>query len=306
MIIAALAGGNTDSDTECASFCCPTYSSFMRGKNPTLSTPLFDGQDSRIHEGTLRRLPHTPPPVTIALSDIWQPREKVNSSIRLGQPEMEALSFVGTQRVQLSSGSRKKRGHRCCPTSRRSDSGMAADMDSADNERICSYAGCIDKRTGEPKRFKRPEHKRRHEKTVHEKRDNPQYECWVPTCKRAPFTRMDNLRGHLRKTHGKISAPGRHDYVATQDKNSEYFDPEWVGELEEHGTRRWYPKHGNHTFKCEARGCDAAAFTGADKLKAHMESTHGPELTICTGYDSDDDDWTMFMENSPIREGIMA
>ena len=99
------------------------------------------------------------------------------------------------------------------------------------NEFACKYPNCIDKTTGEQKRFKRQEHKKRHEKTVHEKSNHNQYGCWVPGCKTKPFSRTDNLKSHLRKTHGKKSAAARNRYVATQDEASSYYDPGYVGLL---------------------------------------------------------------------------
>ena len=62
--------------------------------------------------------------------------------------------------------------------------------------------------------------------------------CWVRGCKSAPFTRADNLRHHLKKTHGKKSWSGKYQYVAMQDLLSIHYDPEWIGEIGEDGSPR--------------------------------------------------------------------
>jgi hypothetical protein len=115
------------------------------------------------------------------------------------------------------------------------DSGINCEVVIAQNEFACSYPGCIDKQTGKQKRFKRQEHKKRHEKTVHEKNEHGLFKCWVKGCKTAPFTRTDNLKSHLKNTHGKKSPNQRNRYVATQDKNSIHYNPEWEGELDDEG-----------------------------------------------------------------------
>lgn len=112
--------------------------------------------------------------------------------------------------------------------------GINCELVIAQNEFACSYPGCIDKNTGKQKRFKRQEHKKRHEKTVHEKAMHEAYKCWVPDCDRE-FSRTDNLKSHLRNTHSKKPGVRGNRYVATLDKNNEYYDPEWVGELDKHG-----------------------------------------------------------------------
>jgi hypothetical protein len=196
----------------------------------------------------------------------------------------------GLDRISRRSYS-KRLGLPCKPKPVVKSTGIDCEVIIPLNEFACSYPGCIDKQTGKQKRFKRQEHKKRHEKTVHEKNDHCLYKCWVPTCKTAPFTRTDNLKSHLRNTHGRNSPNQRNDYVATQDKNSEHFDPEWVGELEEDGSRRWYPKSSKSTFKCWAHGCKAAPFTRADNLKAHMKSAHGKEASMRREHYVDDDDF---------------
>ncbi|KAK6368563.1 hypothetical protein LTR64_006717 [Lithohypha guttulata] len=109
------------------------------------------------------------------------------------------------------------------------------------NEFACSFKGCIDK-NGRQKRFKRQEHRKRHEKTVHGEQGGhgprPKYPCWVVTgnkrCGR-DFSRKDNLNSHLLKTHGRKSNSQRNSYVATLDSNSKYYDKDWVGSLTAEG-----------------------------------------------------------------------
>jgi hypothetical protein len=101
------------------------------------------------------------------------------------------------------------------------------------NEFACSFPNCIDPRTTKQKRFKRQEHKKRHEKTVHLKVES--YKCWVPCCKTSAFSRSDNLKSHLKRTHGKKSSNQRNRYVATQDEDSPYYDPLWQGDLDADG-----------------------------------------------------------------------
>lgn len=142
----------------------------------------------------------------------------------------------GLDRLHRRAYARKRhvgQSNRPKPVSNRS--GMDCDVVIAQNEFACGYPDCIDKQTGNQKRFKRAEHKKRHEKTVHEKERHGVHHCWVPGCKTLPFTRTDNLKSHLKNTHGKKSANQRNRYVATQDKNSEYYDPDWEGDLTEKG-----------------------------------------------------------------------
>ena len=114
-------------------------------------------------------------------------------------------------------------------------SGIEYDSIVLQNSFACSYPECIDKNTGKQKKFKRQEHKKRHEKTVHEKETHVSHVCWVPQCERS-FSRTDNLKSHLRNTHGKRSANARNRYVATLDpNNAEYYSPDWVGDLTPEG-----------------------------------------------------------------------
>jgi hypothetical protein len=101
------------------------------------------------------------------------------------------------------------------------------------NQFVCSYTGCVDKYTRKPRSFRRRAHLERHEATVHRKITSPVYHCWVPGCNR-PFTRYDNLQGHLRAAHAGRSK-SRNRYVATLDKKSPLYDLRWKGELDEQG-----------------------------------------------------------------------
>ena len=107
-----------------------------------------------------------------------------------------------------------------------SRSGLECDLVIAENEHACSHSGCA-------KRFKRQEHRKRHETTVHEKAKV--FKCWVPGCKTAAFTRTDNLKSHQKNTHGTRKATQRNRYVATLDEKSDYYDPNWIGALSEAG-----------------------------------------------------------------------
>ena len=160
------------------------------------------------------------------------PYDSLEQALRLGETKRhrtypDRLHRRGYERKHLSGTSSKPK-----PASNKS--GINCDAVIAQNEFACSYPGCIDKNTGKQKRFKRQEHKKRHEKTVHEKSHHSAYKCWVPECNR-PFSRTDNLKSHLRNTHSKRPGVRGNRYVATLDKNSDYYDPEWVGELDKHG-----------------------------------------------------------------------
>lgn len=89
-----------------------------------------------------------------------------------------------------------------------------------------------------PKCFRRKCHRDRHERTVHPNGMHILHRCWVRGCKSTPFTRADNLRNHLKKTHGKKSWSGKYRYVATQDELSIHYDPEWTGEIGDDGSPR--------------------------------------------------------------------
>ena len=113
-----------------------------------------------------------------------------------------------------------------------SKSGVNCDVVIEGNRYPCEYVDCVDK-SGKRKMFKRREHAKRHTDTVHRK--SRRYDCWVPRCTTGSFTRSDNLTTHLKSTHGKRSAGARNRYVSTLDPNSEYYDPEWKGDLDDDG-----------------------------------------------------------------------
>lgn len=123
-----------------------------------------------------------------------------------------------------------------------SKSGVDCEAIIPQNVYACSVPGCVDK-NGKPKRFKRQEHKKRHEKTVHKK--DAKFPCWVQTGGKAcgrEFTRRDNLNSHLKKTHGKKSNGQRNSYVATLDERSKYFDEKWKGKLTSDGLPIGHPR----------------------------------------------------------------
>ncbi|EXJ62160.1 hypothetical protein A1O7_02593 [Cladophialophora yegresii CBS 114405] len=142
---------------------------------------------------------------------------------------------AGNDRLQRRTYERKRpAGPSSNPKSSPIKTGMDCALVIEQNEFACGYPGCIDKHTGKQKRFKRQEHKKRHEKTVHEKTQHTTYTCWVPDCGRG-FSRTDNLKSHLRNTHCKRPGVRGNRYVATLDKDSEFYDPDWVGELDKDG-----------------------------------------------------------------------
>jgi hypothetical protein len=174
------------------------------------------------------------PPVVPSQNDV----EEAKYELADHDPVMSefARHRTGVDRLHRRGYERKRHvGPSSRPRAAASRSGMLCDVVIAQNEFACGYPGCIDKQTGKQKRFKRQEHKKRHEKTVHEKTKHGVHQCWVPGCKTAPFTRTDNLKSHLKNTHGKNSANQRNKYVATLDKRSEYYDPDWVGDLTDAG-----------------------------------------------------------------------
>ena len=123
------------------------------------------------------------------------------------------------------------RRHTTIPGRRRSvgKSGIIYDAVTEENKFLCEVEGCVDKE-GKQKRFKRQEHLKRHVKTAH--LEKKQYKCWVPCCKTDPFSRGDNLITHL-NTHRKASSRNR--YVATLDPHSEFYDPDWRGDIDCNG-----------------------------------------------------------------------
>ncbi|KAK5945140.1 hypothetical protein PMZ80_002344 [Knufia obscura] len=116
-----------------------------------------------------------------------------------------------------------------------SKSGVDCEAIIPQNTYACSKTGCT-------KRFKRQEHKKRHERTVHT--HEKIFPCWVVTgnkrCDRK-FSRKDNLRSHYHKTHGRKSQGQRNAYVATLDPKSKYYDLEWTGPLTSEGLPIGHP-----------------------------------------------------------------
>ena len=199
--------------------------------------------------------PSTPASVRIPTSAILSssPMSIVSPVVLPSQHDVEEMPYAAMEQVLRFAPSRKHRANpdrlyrrgyerkRVAGTSSKpkpvissGKTGINCELIIAQNEFACSYPGCIDKNTGKQKRFKRQEHKKRHEKTVHEKAMHEAYRCWVPDCDRE-FSRTDNLKSHLRNTHSKKLGARGNRYVATLDKNNEYYDPEWVGELDKHG-----------------------------------------------------------------------
>ncbi|RMD40861.1 hypothetical protein DV735_g4278, partial [Chaetothyriales sp. CBS 134920] len=154
-------------------------------------------------------------------------------------------------------------------------SGIDCDAVIAHNEFACSWPNCIDKATGKQKRFKRQEHKKRHEKTVHEKEGS--YRCWVPGCTTTAFTRTDNLKSHLRNTHGKKSPNQRNRYVATQDKNSECYDPDWQGDLTEDGYPIFTKKRATVAMKTNNQSSSGPTPRDAEATVAQGSQSPGAE-----------------------------
>lgn len=123
-----------------------------------------------------------------------------------------------------------------------SRSGLDCEAVIPQNIFACSVPGCVDK-DGKPKRFRRQEHKKRHEKTVHKK--DATFPCWVQTGEKPcgkVFTRRDNLNSHLKKTHGSRKNNQRNSYVATLDEKSKYFDEKWKGQLTADGLPIGHPR----------------------------------------------------------------
>ena len=133
-----------------------------------------------------------------------------------------------------------------------SKSGLNCDAIIPQNTYACGVPGCVDK-DGRPKRFKRQEHRKRHEKTVHTQNKATDFRCWVVTgnkiCGRN-FSRRDNLKSHWKKTHGRKSTNQRNAYVATLDEDSKYYDENWTGPLTAEGLPIGHPKWPDIKLPC--------------------------------------------------------
>jgi len=196
--------------------------------------PVLSSSPEYKHEPSTPPLLCAPPSIVLSSS----PLSMVSTAVVPSQDDVEdflherALVIGNRKRHRPNTDRLLGRGRE---RKRPTGGGINCNAVIARNEFACSYSGCIDKNTGKQKRFKRQEHKRRHEKTVHEKTKHKAYKCWVPLCETKPFSRTDNLKSHLRNTHGKKSATQRNRYVATLDKHSEFYDPEWIGDLDGEG-----------------------------------------------------------------------
>lgn len=138
------------------------------------------------------------------------------------------------------------------------------------NQFECGYADCVNKK-GNRKSFKRQEHRKRHMDTVHEKVET--FTCWVSKCHKN-FSRSDNLRAHIVKTHGKNSSAQRNRYVATLDEKSKFYDPEWEGELTEDG----YPLVPELKYlQCRVPDC-GKSYHMEEKLRIHLLQQHGRKV----------------------------
>jgi hypothetical protein len=176
------------------------------------------------------------------------PMSTVSPKIVLSQHDFNNVSYdllysalsdtkkhvLGTERFQRCSYERKRiGGHQSRPKTSPKKTGYSCEPIIHVNAYPCSVAGCINKE-GKPKAFKRQEHKKRHEKTVHNINDEEKVYCWVPKCNRG-FTRADNLNSHLKNTHCRRSGGRGNRYVATLDKNSTFYDPDWRGDIDDNG-----------------------------------------------------------------------
>lgn len=154
------------------------------------------------------------------------PFSSVPSSVVPSQYESDGSTYRGctfdrfpTPKLIRSQVRHKSLLKRESPDRRKSQpgkSGLNCEAVIPQNEYPCTWPGCVDKETGKARRFKRQEHRKRHEHTVHEKRSY--FRCWVITGGKAcskEFTRNDNLQSHLKKTHGRKSNNQRNPYVAT-------------------------------------------------------------------------------------------
>ncbi|ETN36740.1 uncharacterized protein HMPREF1541_09018 [Cyphellophora europaea CBS 101466] len=132
----------------------------------------------------------------VASSETTQPeRPDVQSSYETQQcltQNQESSDKRRCANVDSFNGSRAAKGrHRT-----RSRSTLAVEFF------ICGYSGCIDRRTGQQKRFRRQEHRKRHERTVHERDSCALYRCQVRGCRSKAFTRKDNCKSHMNTVHG--------------------------------------------------------------------------------------------------------
>ncbi|KAL9111633.1 MAG: hypothetical protein Q9227_003906 [Pyrenula ochraceoflavens] len=95
------------------------------------------------------------------------------------------------------------------------------------NRHQCSVGDCKG-------RFKRKEHLKRHETTVHVP-PGPKQSKWKCVFCATGLSRSDNLKQHLKQTHGVNKSGKRSKYVATCDVNSDWYWPEYRGLIDTDG-----------------------------------------------------------------------
>ena len=202
----------------------PSLERILQNGNPTLSLPLYEYIEStktwtsgtRLHTAVLLSNLTVRSPATGTLKDIF--------------PETP-LRDVSLSSVQQSSpiiNSKHQQNHE--NHSDRYDKKKSYSSIISKNRYPCSY-GCTTT-NGKLKRFRRKEHQTRHERTIHEAVQL--LTCWVSECTDTLFTRADNLQSHYDR-HGRGSSPQKLRYVATLDRTSAYYNPDWRGELTEEG-----------------------------------------------------------------------
>lgn len=114
---------------------------------------------------------------------------------------------------------------------------------SSSSNRIWQCEHCL--KVGVNKTYTRADHLERHSNQKH-RQDSPSFRCWA--CSRS-FWKPEGLRQHL-GDHDGASLTNR--YVASLDKNSQFYDPDWQGALTEDG----FPiRQGVRVIQCPADGC---------------------------------------------------
>lgn len=102
------------------------------------------------------------------------------------------------------------------------------------NKHYCTIPGCIGK-------FKRKEHLKRHVQSVSHGNKGSKNDYFCVFCAK-PLSRSDNLKQHKKQTHGQNKPNKRTKYVATCDKNSEWWDDEYEGLVGKDGLPTTDPK----------------------------------------------------------------
>lgn len=217
-----------------------TFQDIVPSPPATEFEPMTPMKHHRYGSSTYASSPLTRHPSSILTSQ-WVMGDGVQSSPVADTPsycDQEDLA----QMLSSSPDQQMKREGSSPTRNLTSKSGVDCEAVIPQNIFACSVPGCVDKNGG-PKRFRRQEHKKRHEKTVHNK--DTTFACWVQTggnrCDKK-FTRRDNLNSHLKKTHGSRKNNQRNSYVATLDEKSKYFDEKWRGPLTAHGLPVGHPR----------------------------------------------------------------